>query len=127
MPALKSILILIAFCFLISFVFSCRSDLSKKVHDSTTPVCDKHLFVETFTIFGSGAYGEDRVSEYLTDSTNFRIYVGTFDNGHEGYSYQCYGDSIRISKVVDDTAGKRKIVSLNIFRVSDLKKSKKFD
>jgi len=113
--------------FFSSLLLGCRSDRSKKAYDSTTPVCGNNLFVETFTIFGVGAFGGDRVSEYLTDSTHFRMYIGTFDNAHGGYSYQCYDDSIKISKVVDDTAAHRIVSSVRIYSISELRKSNEFD
>jgi uncharacterized protein YozE (UPF0346 family) len=79
-------------------IFGCHSDRSKNKHTSTVKVCDNRIFIEEFEIFNSGAFGGDRVSQYLTDSANFRMYVGTFDNAHEFYSYKCNGDSIVIYK-----------------------------
>jgi hypothetical protein len=105
----------------------CRSDRSKAEHDTTVAVCNKKLFVEMFTIFGSGAFGGDRVSEYLTDSINFRIYIGTFDNAHEAYSFECFGDSIKVSKRVDDSNENRKVESVRFYSYSQLKASKQFD
>src|SRR4051812_42928764 len=98
---MKFVLTVMALCSLLLLICRCRNDRSKKEHHSTTPVCDNRLFVETFTIFGSGAYGGDRVSDYLTDSTTFRIYIGTFDDAHGGYSYQCNGDSVKVYRVVN--------------------------
>lgn len=92
--------------FFLFFLFSCRNDRSKDKHTSTTRVCDNNkLFVETYTIFGSGAYGGDRVSNYLTDSVNFRLYIGAFDNAHENYTYVCKGDTIYIEKVSIEEEG----------------------
>jgi len=63
---------------------SCQDYYSRKSHKRTTEL-QKELFVETFTIFGSGAYGTDVVTQYLTDSIEFRKYIGTFDEGNEFY------------------------------------------
>ncbi len=114
------------FIFLLCFI-ACRGDRSKAKYDSTVALCNKKLFVETFTIFGSGAFGGDRVSEYLTDSVNFRIYIGTFDNAHEGYSFEYFGDSIKVSKSVDGANGNRRIESIRFYSFSQLKASKRFD
>ena len=114
------------FIFILS-VISCRDNRSKKDHTSTTQICDKYLFVETFEIYGGNAYDGDIVSQFLTDSTNFRIYVGTFDNAHEGYSYQCSGDSIRISKLTYDSSGNKNILNINSYNIAELKKSKRFE
>lgn len=94
--------------FVILFPFmqmGCRSDRSKAHHSSTIEVCDKTLLVEKYTISGGGAYGGDRVSDYLTDSINFRMYIGTFDNAHENFTYECKGDSIYIEKVSIEEEG----------------------
>ncbi len=92
--------------FFLFFLFSCKNDRSKDEHTSTTTVCDNNkIFVETYRIFGSGAYGGDRVSNYLTDSVNFRFYIGAFDNAHENYTYVCKGDSIYIEKVSMEEEG----------------------
>lgn len=92
--------------FLLPLVNGCSNDRSKKKHVSTRRICDSsRLFVETYTIFGSGAYGGDRVSNYLTDSVNFRFYIGAFDNAHENYTYQCKGDTIYIEKISIEEEG----------------------
>lgn len=115
------------FLFFLFFLFSCRNDRNKDTHSSTVMVCNKSLFVETYTIFGNGAYGGDRVSDYLTDSTNFRIYIGTYDNGDEGYSYECKGDSINVYKITGRRENKNKIISTTVYSLSELRKKKVFD
>ena len=40
-------------------------------------------------MFGSGAFGGDLLSEYMTDSTNFRVYIGPYDDAIGNYSYRC--------------------------------------
>src|ERR1700722_12889061 len=42
--------------------YKSSSDRNKSKHYATTMVCEKKLYVETFTIIGGGAYGGDRVS-----------------------------------------------------------------
>ena len=102
---------------LATFVFSCRGDRSKDLYNFTTSVCDKNLFVEVFTISGGGAYGGDRVSDYLTDSTNFRIYIGTYDNAHRFFAYICKGDSLYVYNVEEELP-KNKILSTKVFFIS---------
>jgi hypothetical protein len=115
-------------------LFFIRSDKSKGKLSATVQICDKHLFVETYKIFESGAYGGDRVSDYLTDSATFRMYVGTFDNGKERFKYQCTGDSIYLSKIsfVEEgmpykTKTISKIVYKRAYSLLDLKKKKVFE
>jgi hypothetical protein len=78
-------------------LFSCNDKYSRKSHNRTTEI-KKGLFVETFTVFGSGAFGTDLVTQYLTDSISFRKYIGTFDEGVEYYFYKTSGDTIHIEK-----------------------------
>ena len=112
----------ILFCILFVLQSCFFDDRSKESHYSTTTVCDK-LYVETFTIFG-GAGGGDRVSAYLTDSTNFRIYVGAYVQGYGFYSYKCHGDTVRIFKVTEKENQARSKDS-NDYSLSHLKKERR--
>jgi hypothetical protein len=114
--------------------FGCRSDKSKANHSSTIEVCDKTLFVEKYTIAGGGAHGGDRISDYLTDSINFRMYIGTFDNAHENFTYECKGDSVYIEKVRMEEEGIPyntktivKVIEKKIVDLKMLRKQKKFE
>lgn len=109
------------------FMLGCRNDRDKKKHESTTMICKRNLFVETYIIFGGGAFGGDKVSDYLTDSNNFRVFVGVYDNGDEAYSYECKGDSINIYKVIGISENRNRIVSRKTFNLLDLKRKKIFD
>jgi|SRR5437762_6171281 len=106
---------------------SCKSNRSKGKYASTVQICNQNLYIETYTIFGSGAYGGDRVSDYLTDSLNFKMYVGTYDNADEGFSYVCKGDSVKIYKVKGIRENRNKIVRTLTYSLSDLKKKKIFE
>ena len=120
------IFILILF-FLFRF-FGCRGDRSKAEHLPTIKVCDGRLYVETYMIFNSGAFGGDRVSEYLTDSVSFRMYVETFDDAQERIAYQCKGDSICVyRKQIIDSTNSFKLTSTRPLSVLDLKKKKVFE
>src|SRR5882757_2870181 len=65
----------------------------EKKYYSTAKVCNGSLYVEVFRINPAGEY-----ADYLTDSTNFRIYIGIFDPEEDLYSYTCKGDSILVEK-----------------------------
>lgn len=64
-----------------------------KKYYTTAKVCNGSLYVETFRINPAGEY-----ADYLTDSVNFRIYIGIFDPEEDLYSYTCKGDSIIVEK-----------------------------
>ena len=67
-----------------------------KKYKFTSKVCNKNLFVEVYTVNPAGVN-----ADYLTDSVNFRKYIGDWDDEHENYSYSCKGDSIYIMKTVE--------------------------
>ena len=82
------------FIFVVLFSFFLTSCYKKYRHTNT--VCNGKLFIEQFnhkTI--------DVAYDYLTDSSNFRIYVGKFDNEHGYYRYNCQNDSIEISETYE--------------------------
>jgi hypothetical protein len=118
---------LMAFCMLASCI-GCRSDRSKSGYHRTFPICDRRFFVEIFTIMGGGAFGGDRVSVYLTDSMNFRKYLGTYINSEEKIVTECNGDSIYIYRTRENThTHKNDIENTRIYSVQDLKKSNLFE
>jgi len=51
------------------------------------------LFVE---VYKANSFGME--THYITDSTNFRIFVGKIDIEHQNYHYSCHGDTIRIER-----------------------------
>ena len=55
-------------------------------------------------MFGSCAFGGDLDSDWLTDSLNFRIYIGTYDDARGGISYRCNNDSVYTIQTPDGTA-----------------------
>lgn len=102
----SSILIFVTLFFLLG---GCTKEYSR-----TITVCDGKLFVEVYKHnFIDIAY------DYLTDSTNFRIYVGKFDYEHAYYRYNCQKDSITIS---ESYVGK--VINIRKYSLVDLRKSK---
>ena len=84
-----------------------------KKYDRTITVCDGNLFVERY----SPSY-IDVAYYYLTDSSNFRMYVGKFDNEHGGYSIICQSDSIAISETYEG-----KVINIRKYSLVALRKS----
>lgn len=124
---MNKIVIVISFLSVSFNVSSCRNDRSKTELASIVRIRNSNLYVQTFTIVGNGAFGGDRISDYLTDSVNFRIYIGTYDNGDEGFSYKCTGDSISISKIIGRRENENKIVNSKSYKLSELRNKKIFD
>lgn len=106
MKKLSTLIIVILFSF---FLSGCNEKYSR-----TITVCDGNLFVERYRHkFIDVAY------YYLTDSSNFRMYIGKFDNEHGGYSINCHSDSISISETYEG-----KITNVREYSLVDLRKGK---
>ncbi len=106
---MKKFPILIVVIFFSFFLAGCYKEYSR-----TIIVCDGKLFVERYRHnFIDVAY------YYLTDSSNFRIYIGEFDNEHGGYSFKCQGDSLEIPETYEG-----KIINTRRYSLIDLRKRK---
>ena len=46
----------------------------------------------------------------MTDSTNFRVYVGQFDSDHENFAYKITGDTIRIIKLTTAYSADKQVI-----------------
>lgn len=103
-------LLLIGVLFCLFFQSCFQNDKSRKDHKNSIRICE-NLYYETFSIFGQGGFGGDRDASWLTDSTNFRIFLGAFDNAYGGISVQCKGDSIFVTQLPDDLDVNRDIKS----------------
>ena len=88
-----------------------------KKYDRTITVCNGNLFVERYS-----HNSIDVAYYYLTDSTNFRIFIGKFDNEHGGYHFNCLNDSIEIFEVYEE-----KIVNSKKYSFVNLRKRKDFN
>jgi hypothetical protein len=76
------------FCAVIILFTSCRER-----YKYTSKVCNDKLYFEVYNINPAGV---DRC--YLTDSLNFKIKIGSFDEEHEKYSINCNDNDIYIFK-----------------------------
>jgi hypothetical protein len=111
---------------IISFV-GCSSERNKNRHFSTTEICNK-IYVERYIIFSSGAYGGDVHAKYLTDSINFRVYIGTEDTETENLFTLCKGDSLIVEKsFMSKGINSSKIISSKLYSKKVLVKEGKFD
>ncbi len=100
--------------FIVAIMISFFLAACYKKYSRTIPVCDGKLFGERYEHkFIDVAY------YYLTDSSNFRIYVGKFDNEHGGYSIQCQNDSLTIFEHYEG-----KIIDIKKYSLVELRKSK---
>ena len=87
-----------------------------ETYDRTIKICDEKLYVEKFTT------GVGLDAEYLTDSVNFRLYIGKRDDEHENFTYECKIDSVFIEKI--DVSGKKKrVLEMKAYSLKELKKN----
>ncbi len=101
---------------------SCNNAKKQNAFKYSTKICDG-IFVETYTEFGSGALGSDLVSDYLTDSINFKVRVGTFDNATESYVYKCKNNIITATKISGEK-NNQKVIKKRTFHIDKLKEEK---
>jgi hypothetical protein len=67
-------------------------------------------------------------AQYVTDSTNFRLYLGKIDEEHEDFVPKCNGDSL----IVDKYGMKQldtiwHLLETRVYSISQLKFEKKFE
>jgi hypothetical protein len=89
-----------------------------------------HLYVESYLI-SCGFMATDVDALYLTDSLNFRLYEGTYDEGDGSIVTSCKGDSILIEKYVHEKLGVNfgalKVVERKSYNLNDLKRNHIFE
>ncbi len=105
---------------------ACVNKHSKKEYKYTNEVCSG-LYIETYMVFGIGAYGGDLLSEYMTDSTNFRAYIGTYDDAIGNYSYTCEKNNVFIQKVSRENVDNIKVIETKSFDLQELKNQHLFE
>jgi hypothetical protein len=76
------------------FILSLLGIACTKKYKFTGEACDHIFHVEFYQV---NSLGIDAV--YLTDSSTFRFYLGTIDEGNEYFKFECKGDSINIKKL----------------------------
>mgnify|MGYP003583299431 CR=1 FL=1 len=91
-----------------------------KKYKQTVNICN-NLYVEVFNINPSGVD-----VDYLTDSINFRIFVGKWDNEHENFRYLCKNDSLIIEKVTRDD-NSFIVLEKRVYSLIHLKSERKFE
>jgi hypothetical protein len=97
----------------------------KSNHDYLfTTLVGNHLYVETFSVYKGGAQGGDIHSNYLTDSVNFRLFVGTHIDETIFY-YHFDGDTIFIEETTRIVP--RKTLSKKKYSLALLQKEKAFE
>jgi len=86
---------------------------------------DRNLFVE---VYRSGLTGS-MTSEYLTDSANFRIYLGTYDPKKTAMNCTLTGDQITVEKKWNNASTRatpHKVIESKTYNLKDLVRRRNF-
>ena len=91
-------------------------------HKYTESVRNSNLYWEVFNINPAG------VDEaFLTDSQNFRVYIGKYDTEHDLFRCSCIDDTIKILKFSEDASGVMKMVDSKSLSQKKLSKDKTYN
>jgi len=91
---------------------------SKQYHINTYEACDCRIrnthykLYKEFYCVGTGYLTTNTNAQYLTDSLNFRIFLGTYEEGNMPIWVTCKGDTIETEKRNEDSIVERKKYSL---------------
>lgn len=103
----------------------CVDKKSKEKLFTTKSVCN-NIWREKFSVFSGGAFSAELYSDYITDSVNFRVYIGSHDE-YSGFEYNCNGDTLFVRKFKVNEDRSSSIIERSIFRLSVLQKEHKFE
>jgi hypothetical protein len=110
-------------------LIGCINDKSKSDYRNTdTFLTCRNLYIETFHVYKGGALVGDITSFYLTDSVNFRKFIGTCDDDQrEWYNYDCNGDSVYIEKIKEKHSSTEKVIVRKSYDLKKLRREHKFE
>jgi hypothetical protein len=114
-------------------ICSCKKEykgtvaVNKYNHDNGCPV---KLYREYYCMF-SGYQTTDINAVYLTDSTNFRLYLWEYDESNEHINTTCKGDSLYVEKTVNTSEIPEwnwpKIIERKVYDLKELQKQHVFE
>ncbi len=103
----------------------CIDKKNKQDLFGTRSVCDK-VWREKYRVFSGGAYSAELYSDYITDSVNFRVYIGSHDE-YSGFDYKCSGDTVFMKNIKVNEDGSTSVIDSSVFRLSALRKEHRFE
>mgnify|MGYP006311401063 CR=1 FL=1 len=77
---------------ILSLSYSCINDREKINYVGTHEICNG-IYIEIHTPYSGGVFDGDTRSVYITDSTNFQIFLGSYED-YETFSYNCKDEKI---------------------------------
>jgi len=112
---------------IVVFMISLPACSNKNAHGEfyvKNRICDK-LWQEMYVVVQGNTFGTATYSDYLTDSINFRVYIGECDE-YSSYSYDCSGDSIIVEKF-KHVENRKQLVKTWVLSLSNLREDHKFE
>ena len=103
----------------LTLAIGCVQKKSKASLFGKRKVCSD-LWLEKYRVFSGGAYSAELYTDYLTDSTNFRVLIGQHDD-MSNFSYDCKGDTMVVTKFLIDENGRKRRNKESNFSLSQLK------
>jgi len=117
---------------ILTFSVSCQNEKRREKHVGSDIICN-NLYVEKFRVSGDGKFGTnfggkgDLYSKWLTDSTNFRMFLGTFDDVWSLIEIECQGDNVFIKKLAEQkTDTVYKVINEKRYNIGNLKKQNNY-
>lgn len=108
---------------LVLIITSCSNQRSKNHFFAKGKVCN-NLTKEVYIVGSWGALSADTYADYLTDSINFRVFVGTHGDD-EDFGYTCKRDTVFVIRYsVADFDNTKIIDTEKVYFLNDLKKYK---
>ena len=103
----------------------CIDKKSKKELYVRSKVCN-NIWREKYLVFSGGAHSAELYADYITDSVNFRVYIGNHDE-YAGFKYYCNGDTLAVRHFKVNEDGSTSIMDSSILSFSVLRKEHKFE
>ncbi|MCD6066291.1 MAG: hypothetical protein K0S33_1117 [Bacteroidetes bacterium] len=107
--------------FILLLCSGCWDEKSREKFRMSNNVCND-ITAETYTVFGQGAFGADLYGEWITDSVNFRVFVGTHDIQYTLIRIKCMDDTLTVVKTDEG-----RMVETKTYSIAELKALKNID
>lgn len=110
-------MVILFFCIVI---LSCDNHKNKVNHTSTKSICN-NLYVERYLPYIGGVFDGNTRSCYVTDSVNFRKFIGTYDD-KERFRFSFDQDTIYAHKITYRNWANGDTIEIYKYSLKDLKK-----
>jgi hypothetical protein len=108
------------------FICGCNVDGKKRKIIVSGTICNG-LTREKYTVGSGGALSAETYADCVTDSVNFRMFIGTHGED-ENFMYDCSGDSLYAIRLSVKGVEKARVIdTIGSFSLRELKRKKVFE